>query len=247
MEVDIISPPDPRFLYPDISHDLTLNITNTNSDAVEFNMTQYLVRGFSLGPSADSFVVPAGGSENWTIGITTPLVGYCAVVLNIHDFNTTSNLCPLVYGMGVLTNTGPHYEYERTVDGTYVTVQFAIERGDSRFLGRCIGFYDDGSGEENMSLSVTTNTIEGTIGPYLRGTVIEIRSVFSDMFGGVFESPVLEYTVTTDPLEPETSTTTTTGNGTPLQIDPLLILGITGGVMVVIVIVVFLNKRKGGM
>jgi hypothetical protein len=245
--IDVISPASPRFLYPDTTHDLTLNISSTSADTIQFNMTQYLVLGVSVGPSDDTAVLPAGGSLNWTVEITTPSVGYCAYVLNIHDFNTTSSLCPLVYGTGILTNVGAHFEPERTVDGTYVTVQFAIERGDSRFLTPAIGFYDDGSGEQNVTISITTNTLEGTIGPYLRGTVIDIRAVFYDIFGGVFESPVLEYTVTTDPLEPTTSTTPTTGNGTPLQIDPLLILGITGGVIVVIVIVVFLNKRKGGV
>jgi len=242
ISIGVISPPSPRILYPETTHDLTLNITNTYADAIEFNMTRYMIRGFTVGTVDDMFVAPTGGSENWTIEITTPMVGYCALILNLHDFNATANLCPLVYGVGVLTNPGIHYEIERTEDGTYVTAQFAIVRRDSRFLSSAIGFYDDGSGVQNMTISITTNTMEGTIGPYLKGAVIEIRGVFYDIFGGVFESPVLEYTVTTDPLGP---TSPTTGDG--LQLDPLLILGISGAVIVVIVIVVFLNKRKGGM
>jgi hypothetical protein len=241
--IDVIDPPDPRFVYPQTTVDLTLNISSTNSDAVQFNMTRYMVYGFTVGLTDDTAIVPSNGYINWTTSITTPLIGYCALVLNLHEFNTTSNLGSLVYGMGVLTNVGLHFEIELTVDGTYVTGQFAIQRGDSRFITSAIGFYDDGSGEQNTTISIRVDTIEGTIGPYLRGTEITFRGTFYDMFGGVFASPEVQYTVTTDPLDP--TTTTTTGNGTPIQIDPLLLLGVTGGVIVVVIIVVFLNKRKG--
>jgi hypothetical protein len=239
ISIEVISPESPRFLSPDTTHDFTLNVSNTNGNAIQFNMTKYRVIGFTEGTSVDTFIVPAGESENWTIEVTTPLEGYCTVVLNIHEANTTSNLCPVVYGAGAITNVGVHFEIERTVEGTYVTAKFAIVRRDSRFLTSAIGFYDDGSGEQNLTLSITTNSIEGTIGPYPRDTVIAYRGIFYDFFGGVFETPVLEYTVTTDPLGTET-----TSGPPPFEIDPLTIAAIAGGVIVVILIVVVLMKRK---
>ncbi len=247
ISIDVISP-YPRFLYPSTTHNLTLNVSSTNGDAIQFNMTRYFVRAFSAGPSNDIVIIPANGYTNWTTNITMPLVGYSALVFNIHDFNTTSNLAPLIYGVGVLTNTGGHFEIERDVNGTYVTSIFAIARADIRFLSSVQGFYDDGSGWKNETVPVRTVTIEGTIGPYLRGTVITYYLIVYDIFGGVFVTPEGQYTVTTDPLEPTTSTpTTTTDPGTPIEIDPVLLLGVTGGVIAVIVIVVFLNKRKGGV
>lgn len=245
ISIDAVSPPEPRFLYPSTNHNLTLNVSSTNSDTIQFNMTRYFVRGLSAGLSNEIVVVPSNGHTNWTTDITMPLVGYTAMVFNLHDFNTTSNLAPLIYGVGVLTNTGGHFEIERDVNGTYVTSMFAIARADIRFLSSVQGFYDDGSGWKNETVPVRTVTIEGTIGPYLRGTVITYYLIVYDIFGGVFVSPEGQYTVTTDPLEPTTSTTT--DPGTPIEIDPVLLLGVTGGGIAVIVVVVFLNKRKGGM
>ncbi|MFW9795004.1 MAG: hypothetical protein ACFFEE_11905, partial [Candidatus Thorarchaeota archaeon] len=122
----------------------------------------------------------------------------------------------------------------------------AIARGDSRFISSGIGFFNDGADDFNVTISRKTVTLEATVGPYLRGTVITYSAILYDIFGGVFVTPELQYTVTTDPLEP-TSTTTTTGDGGPIVIDPVLLLGIVGGVVVIVVIVVFFNKKRSGM
>jgi hypothetical protein len=243
ISIDVVSP-DPRFLYPSTTHNLVLNISSTNSDAIQFNMTRYNIRAWDIDPSNELILAPGNGYTNWTTNVTMPLVGYCAVVFSLHDFNTTSTLAPIIYGVGALTNTGGHFEIERDVNGTHVTSILAIARGDVRYISTVLGFYDDGSGWQNGTALVRTATIEGTIGPYLRGTVITYYLVVYDIFGGVFVSPQANYTVTTDPLEPTTSTTTT-DSGPPIEINPVLLLGITGGVIAIIVVVVFLNKRKG--
>ena len=243
ISIDVIAP-DPRFLYPETTHELKLNISSTNSDAIEFNMTKYRTRALVVGPTTDISVVPANGHINLTASITTPMFGYSAIMFNLHDFNTTVNLSPVIYGVGTLTNAGRHIEIERTVDGTLVTGVFAIARADSRYLSHAIGFYDDGSGEQNTSASIRTNTIEGTIGPYPINTVITLSMVVYDMFGGVFVFPESEYTVTTSPLEPTTSTTTSAPPPT-IEIDPVLLMAVAGGVIAVIVVVVVVMKRKG--
>ncbi|MFW9769130.1 MAG: hypothetical protein ACFFF9_08955 [Candidatus Thorarchaeota archaeon] len=241
ISIEVIEPPEPRYIYPETNHDLTLNVSSSIGNSVQFNITPYRVVGFSSGVINEEVIIPASGHTSWTTSVTTPLEGYCALIFNLHEFNTTTKLSPVVYGVGELTNVGVHYEIERDVDGTYVTAQFAIVRGNHRLLSGAIGFYNDGSGEQNITLAIRTNVIEGTIGPYLKGTIITLHAVIYDVFGGVFESPDVQYTVTTDPLEP---TTTATGPP-PIVIDPLLLGAIAVGVVVVIVIVVMLMKRKG--
>ena len=231
--------PDPKFLYRETTHDLKVNISSLNSDAIEFNMTLYKLRALTIGSTTDIVIAPANGHTNWTTSITTPLEGYSALIFNLHDFNTTANLAPVIYGVGTLVNAGRHIEIEVTVDGTYVTGVFAIARADIRYLTHAIGFYDDGSGEQNGSAAIKTNTIEGTIGPYPKDTVITLSMTVYDIFGGVFVFPESEYTVTTGPLEP-----TTTTSGPPPPIDPVLLMAAAGGVIAVIVVVVVLMKRK---
>ena len=244
--INVVSP-DPRFLLPSTNYNLTLNITSTNSDAIQFNMTRYWVRAFSAGPSTDIIVAPASGYTNWTTNITTPIVGYSAIIFNLHDFNTTSNMATLIYGVGALVNVGgARQDIERNENGTLVTMVYSIARGDSRYISSAIGFFNDGSGVQNKSISIRTVTLEATIGPYLRGTVINYSAIVYDIFGGVFVLPEAQYTVTTDPLEP-TTPTFTTGTAPPVEIDPVLLVGAAGGVIAVMIVVVFLRKRRGGM
>ncbi|MFW9893495.1 MAG: hypothetical protein ACFFFO_14910 [Candidatus Thorarchaeota archaeon] len=240
-----VTSPDPRFIEASSTYNLTLNVTNMNSDAIQFNMSRYFVRAMNSNCTGKIVTLPAEGFELLESNFTTPLVGYMALVFNIKEINTTANLSPVIYGIGALTNVWGHSpDIERDVDGTYVTFKYPVARGDSRFI-TAVGFYDDGSGWQNKTASVKIEFIEGTVGPYPKGTVIKYTAIVYDFFGGVFVFPELEFTVTTDPLEP--TTTTTTETGPPIQIDPLLLLGITGGAIVVIIVVVFLNKRKASM
>ncbi len=239
--------PESRFLLPSTNYNLTLNITSTNNNAILFNMTRYFVRALSANQSNDIVVVPANGFTNWTTRITTPLVGYSAIVFNLHDFNATSNMATLIHGIGALVNVGDvRQEIERNENGTLVTMVYSIARGDIRYISSAIGFFNDGSGDYNKSITIRTVTLEATIGPFLRGTVINFSAIVYDMFGGVFILPEAQYTVTTDPLEP-TTPTFTTGTAPPVEIDPVLLVGAAGGVIAGVIVAVFLRKRRGGM
>ncbi len=242
--IDVISP-DPRFVESNTMYNLTLNMTNVNSDTVQFNMSRYFTRAITTSHTGMIAVVPSNGYTLLEANFTTSLEGYTAMVFNLKEFNTTSNLSPLIYGVGGLINTGARFVSEVGYTGTNVTGITAIARGDSRYLTSAIGFYDDGSGWQNISLGIKTVTIEGTIGPYPKNTVISLYFVVYDMFGGVVVTPEAQYTVLTDPLEPPTDTTSTTGP--PFEIDPVLLLGIAGGVAVVVIIVVIFSKKKQGV
>jgi hypothetical protein len=238
-----VTAPDPRFLYEG-EYNLTLNITNGYSDAIQFNMSKYNFRALTSSFAGEMIALPSNGFTLVETNFSTPLDGYLAMVFNLKEFNTTSNLSPVIYGWGGLVNPGYHssaFTTEVGYTGTNVTMVFPIARGDIRYLTSATGFYDDGSGWQNKSASIRTVTIEGTIGPYPKDTVISIYFIAYDMFGGEFVSPVVQYTVTTDPLEP---TTTTTTAGPPIEIDPVLLMAAAGGAIAVIVVVVVLMKRK---
>ena len=240
--------PYPRFFYGGTDHELVLNITNGYSDTIEFNMSLYFNRALNTNFTGGIAVVPDNGFTLLGDNITAPLDGYWALVFNLQDFNATSNLSPVIYGVGGLINPGYHssaFTTEVGYTGTNVTMVFPITRGDVRFLTSAIGFYNDGSGWQNKSARVRTVTIEGTIGPYPKDTVISIYFIAYDMFGGVFVSPTVQYTVTTDPLEPPPTTTpTNTGPGPSLEIDPVLLAVIGSGVAVVVIIGVVVMKKK---
>ena len=246
--IDVISP-DPRFVYAG-EYNLTLNITNSYSDAIQFNMSKYFDRALASDYTGEIVVVPSNGFTVLETNFTTALEGYFAFVFNIKEFNTSSSLGPVIYGIGGLINTGYHSSLFETAvgyTGTNVTIAYPIARGDARFITSATGFYNTGAGWQNKSLSIKTVTIEGTVGPYPKDTVITFYMVAYDMFGGVFVSTQGEYTVTTDPLEPTPTPTPTPTGPPPLEIDPVLLLGIAGGVTVVVIVLVMFGRKRQGV
>ena len=235
-------------------------------------MTHFLSRAITTPLTKDVVVVPSNGYILINASYETDLSGYTTFLFNFKDFNTTSYLSPIVHGIGGLIDTGViDCEIDIDTDGTRVTSKYTIARGDSRYLSSAKLFYNDGSGLENVSMSVRTDTLEGTSGPYLKGTNITFYAVAYDMFGNVFVLPEGTFNVTTDPLpEPTTTTTTTTSptsttgeptdtttsdtntttptssspTGPGLTLDPML-LAVAGGVgaVLVLIIVIFAKKR----
>ena len=243
--IEVVSPEDP-FVYDETTEKLILNITSDNSDTIQFNFSRYFSRALSSTYNSTIAVVPDNGYLLLETNFTTGLQGYYVMVFNLLDFNTTSNLRPTIFGVGGIINVGTHssaFTTEVGYTGTNVTIAYPVARGDARYLKSAIGFYDDGSGWQNKTARIRTVTLEGTVGPYPKNTVITLYFVVYDIFGGKFVSPQVQYTVTTDPLEPPT-TTTNTGTGPPIEIDPVLLAVIGGGVAVVVIIGIIVMKKK---
>lgn len=245
--IEVVSP-EYRFIYAQTQTELILNITNEYTDAIHFNMSRYFSRALSSTYHSTIAVVPANGYLLLETNITTQLEGYFAMVFNLMDFNSSLNLRPTIYGFGGIINVGIHssmFSTEVGYTGTNVTVAYPIARADARYLKRAVGYYDVGSGWQNGTVRIRTATLEGTVGPFPKNTVITMYFVVYDMFGGVFVSPQGQYTVTTDPLEPPTTTTpTNTGTGPPIEFDPVLLAAIGGGVAVIVIIGVVVMKKK---
>jgi hypothetical protein len=242
-----VASPENRYIYSLTPETLALNITNDNANAIQLNFSRYFSRALTSSYNSTRAVVPANGYLLLEINFTTQLQGYFAMVFNLMDFNASSNLKPTIYGVGGIINVGTHssmFSTEVGYTGTNVTMSYPIARGDSRFLTSAIGYYNDGSGWQNKPASIKSATLEGTIGPYPRNTVIQIYMIIYDRFGGVFVSHQIQYTVTTDPLEPPTTTPTNTGTGPPFGIDALLLAVIGGGVVVVLIIGIVVMKRR---
>ncbi|MFW9806979.1 MAG: hypothetical protein ACFFFK_09655 [Candidatus Thorarchaeota archaeon] len=245
--IEVVSP-EYRFVYDQTQTELILNITNDYTDAIQFNMSRYFSRALASPYDSTIAVIPSNGYLLLETNITTQLEGYFTMVLNLLDFNASVHLKPTIFGIGGIINVGMHssmFSTEVGYTGTNVTIAYPIARGDARFLKKVVGFYDDGSGWQNGTIRIRTATLEGTVGPFPKNTVITMYFVVYDIFGGVFVSPQGQYTVTTDPLEPPTTTTpTNTGTGPPIELDPMVLAAIGGGVAVIVIIGVVVMKKK---
>jgi len=237
-----IANPIPRILDPLENYILSLNITNNIGQGVEFNTTIFRTLEVTVDTINEMAIIPSGSSILLNKSQECGDTGYVLTAFNLHDFNTTSYLSPTLFGVGGLIHDGSfNPEYTIGYSGTNVTGMVPINRGDIRFLTSATFFYNDGDGWKNISMSIKTVTIEVTIGPYLKGTVIDFWGVAYDIFGGAFVIEGYPFMITSDPLEP----TSNNGPGGGIPIDPILLAVIGGSIVVVIMIVVIVMKKRG--
>ncbi|TFH01805.1 MAG: hypothetical protein E4H14_18225, partial [Candidatus Thorarchaeota archaeon] len=196
--LEIINPV-PRVRDPLENYILSLNITNNLGQGVEFNTTIFRTLEVTVDTINEMAIVPSGSSSLLNKSQECGDTGYVLTAFNLHGFNTTSSLSPTFFGVGGLINPGTFdAEYAVGYSGTNVTGIFPINRGDIRFLTSGILFYSVGDGWQNVSMSIKTVTIEATVGPYLKGTVVSWWGVVYDMFGGEFEIHGNPFMVTSD-------------------------------------------------
>lgn len=236
--------PVTTLLDPLESYTLSLNITNNLGHGVEFNTTIFRMLETTVDTINEMVTIPSMSSVLLNKSQQCGDQGYVLTAFNLHSFNTTSSLSPLLHGVGQLI-FGANFssEFEVGYTGTNATGIFPINRGDSRYLTSGTLFYNVGDGWQNVSVVFRTVTIEATIGPFLKGTVINWYVVAYDMFGNKFTIQGWPTMITTDPLEPPTTTTTTTTQTLP--IDPLILAAIGGTAVVVVIIAVVFVKKRG--
>ncbi|MFW9956830.1 MAG: hypothetical protein ACFFCT_02055 [Candidatus Odinarchaeota archaeon] len=238
-----ISSPVPRILDPLDNYTLSLNITNNIGQGLEFNTTVFRMLEVTIDTVNEMVTIPSGSSILLNKSIQCGDLGYVLTAFNLHNFNSTVSIKSTLFGVGGLIYAGwLSSEIAIGYTGTNVTGMFPINRGDFRYFTSGTLFFNAGDGWQNTSMVFKTVTIEATVGPYLKGTVVSWYGVVYDMFGGRFEIVGNSFMITTDPLEPVT--TTTTDQGEPFVIDPLLLVGIGGVAAVAIVIAVIFMKKK---
>jgi len=235
ISIEIVSP---RILDPHETHILSLNITNNYEQALEFNTTVFRQLEVIVNTANEMVTIPAGSSILLDKTQESLDEGYVLTAFNFHEFNTTSDIEPVFFGAGSMIRGTMTTEIAIGTSGTNVTIIYPVKRGDLKFLSSPILVYNDGSGVQNKTGSIRTVTMETILGPYSKGTIITYHYVVHDYFGGVFVLAEGTFTVTTDPNEP-----TNTGAGM-LPIDPVLLIGIVGGVAAVVAIVVIAMKKK---
>ncbi|TFG28177.1 hypothetical protein EU528_11660 [Candidatus Thorarchaeota archaeon] len=236
--------PIPNLLDPLKNYTLSLNITNYLGYGVEFNTTVFRTLELTIDTINEIVTIPSMSSYLLNKSLQVGDQGYVLTAFNLHSFNTTTYLSPLLHGVGQLI-FGENFsaEYDVGYTGTNATGIFPINRGDSRYLVSGTLFYNTGEGWQNTSAVFRTVTIEATIGPFQKGTAINWYLVAYDMFGSEFTIQGWTVWITQDPLEPTTTTTTTTTTETP--IDPMLLVAIGGAGVAVVVIVVIVMKKRG--
>jgi hypothetical protein len=234
----------PDGLDPNEEFDLTVEFTNNHTYPVSFDARFYIALSVSAGSAVYEIAAPAEGTRSTLLDMQAAPHGVAIYYLYISNFNTSEYLMPVIYReRNVIDNvTYTVNENEAVYD---VDFSFYVGRAESAFLRYVTLYYDDGSGETSIAMVKGWNTYDITLESFVPGTVITFHLVVETKYYDIFE--LTEQVVTIPGGEPTTTETPTTsptgGNGTPL--DPMLLVAIGGIGVVVVVVLVFVLKRKG--
>jgi len=150
--------------------------------------------------------------------------------MNLYSFNTTEFINPILLKMrGIIDNVTMFINEE--VDGYEVDVTFWMGRSSGKEIHSVDLIYNDGAGEELISMERGWDLFIFTLGPFTPGTELSVKIVVNTYEGQV-------YTIGNRNL--------TLGNTTALPLDMntlLLIVGAAGVVVVIIVVIIKFRKK----
>jgi hypothetical protein len=236
--IDPIAPVS-RVVSPNQRFTLTLNLTNTGTNPVQFNSSVFRSVGSSVDVVTDLVSIPSSETLLWNKTVQSTEQGLSLLAINLKEFNN-SNLTAVAYIIGSVVDAQPEITTDVAEEESTLTVSLPISRGDFRFLKNATLLYNDGSGVTSKSASIRGTTIDVSLGPYPVNTSVTYRFLIHDEYGGVFELSEHSYTVGA-----EASTTNPSPTGVGTLLTPVILIGAIGGTVAVIAVIVMLGKRRG--
>ena len=233
----------PEIIQPNYEFDLPVTFVNNHTYPVSVNTSVYIRESISL--DHQSLVMDISGESSTTAirHCQSNAYGLTWYSLNIHSFNTSEYLVPLVFrNVGIIDSVD--YTLEEADGGQEAAISFTIGRNYAIKITSVKLVYDDGVEQNEVEMVEGWNTYDYSLGPYPEDIDITFHVKVTTIFGNVFDLPeqTISWINTTTTTTTGTTTTTTTVPGQPL--DPMLLAALGGvGVVVVLVIVIVMKKR----
>jgi hypothetical protein len=232
----------PSVVDPDEDFELAVAFTNNHTFGVSVNTTVYVPLSFEVdsinrvivGPSKDT-IVDVRSCHSSPYGLSS-------FSLNLHSFNTTEYLMPVV-----IRNTGIvdriDYSLVQVSSGHRIDITFWVGRVFAVQLSSVTLVYDVGAGQEESEMLAGWHTYEYSLGPY-SGDInmtfyLRVETNLGTVYG-LAERHVLWQNVTT--------TSETTAPPDTVVVDfPFLIptlIYLTAGAAVVLVVIFFVLRKR---
>jgi len=220
----------PIYLDPNTDYEVTMSLKNNHTYGVSVDTRAFIRNGVSF-PTPDYTIEAAGKSTSSSIReFSSSDYGLMVYAMNLYSFNTTEFINPILLKMrGIIDNVTMFINEE--VDGYEVDVTFWMGRSSGKEIHSVDLIYNDGAGEELISMERGWDLFIFTLGPFTPGTELSVKIVVNTYEGQV-------YTIGNRNL--------TLGNTTALPLDMntlLLIVGAAGVVVVIIVVIIKFRKK----
>ena len=234
-------------MEPNVNFDVSLDFNNNHTYNLAINSTMFVHTGVTFTPNEYLFEV-AGESDTTILrnGLTKnyELIVYS---VNLFDFNTTEFINPILIPMrGIIDNVTAVASEE--VEGYEVAYTFWMGRTSAKEIRSVRLFYDDGSGEQDVSMDRGWDQFSYTLGPFAPGTELDSHLVVTTYEGQTYTIGENEFTLgtaSTNTTSTTTSTnTTTSSNGEPTPFDMTLLMIVGGASLGIVVLVVVIVKFR---
>ncbi len=227
----------PTIAEPDAAIIFDITLANNHSYAISVNTTVYAISSLSIDNVNLPITISAKGEAIGSRNAQVDSEGFVSYWLNIHSFNTTEYLMPVMFRQRAAINNVT-YTIKEGTGGVSATVRWMIDSSSRRQISSGWIEYNDGNGTTRAKMEKNFNWYDFVLGPYSSPTNVTFHIEIMDIAGNVFVLP--EYTITVS----STSTTgTTTTPLAPLELSPVIFLAAGVGVVVVVAAVIVIKRR----
>jgi len=241
-----ISITSPTVLEPNTEYEASLVLKNNHTYGLEINSTMFIHSGVTFNSKDYKLNIPGETTTAIIRDFTTMDFGLVVYSLNLYQFNTSEFINPILIPMrGIVDNVTSLVSEED--EGYEVDFTFWMGRTSGKEISSVNLFYDDGTGEQDVSMERGWDQFIHTLGPFAPGTELDVYVVVTTYEGQVYtigENGFTLGTASTNTTTTSTNTTTSsTGESTPFDLTTLLLIGGAGfGILIVLVVIVKFRK-----
>ena len=212
-----------------LQHNVT--ITNSNPYSVTLNISPFIVKSLTFERIPIVLELESGASQTLSLTFNATTFGYTKIAFNLRCSNATEELMPVVVTIGgIIDNLD--VEVDNSVGE--ITIRLLRNREDFRMITYALLHYNNGSGGVVAGLQNFGDSYGLVLGPFTSNVTISFYITISDILGNTFRIEGNTYEVA--------------GSGiTGFQGDPvdLVLSAVIGGALVaVLIIVLFIAKRR---
>ena len=222
----------PESVDPNETFDMEVALANNHTFAVSVNTSMYAISSLAIDHVNLLLTVPAESSGTATRVANADEKGFVSYWLNIHSFNTSEFLLPvLIRHRTIIDNVT--WTIKESSSGYSATIMLMIDSDARREISTAWVTYDDGTGSKNAKMDKNFNWYEFTLGPYAETTNVTFHIEVTDIAGNTFILQERIVTIGPTAIAP-----------LPIDLTTILVLVAGVGVVVVVVIVIVLKKNR---
>lgn len=216
---------------PGATLQFSITISNSNPYAVKLNMTPFIVKSLIFEKNPIVVELETGATQTLNMTFNATSFGYTSISINLQCSNASEEHMPVIITTGGIID---NLDVEVNDEDGEITIRLLRNRDDFRMIDYALLHYDNGSGGVVASFQNFGDSYGLVLGPFSTNVTISFYITIDDILGNVFRIEGGTYSVTGLGITSFTED----------PVDILLSATIGGILVVVLVVVLFIAKRR---